>query len=552
MENKANAQGIFTNKIEEIACPYCDAELDVSEFEPFETLLCPKCDGQVEVPVRLGNFILFRELGGGSMGTVYLAQDESLGRLVALKVMRREYGEDEAVLANLQTEAQAMAALNHRNVIQVYSYGEVSGQPFIVMEFLEGEKLDELVGNRTELTELRLLQIAEDVIKGLQAADAADLNHGDVKPGNILLNDRGVAKVVDFGMARFEEPGHDVEALGTPYYIAPEKAKEESVDARSDQYSLGATLFHVLAGEPPFVGDDPTATVIAAIKEPTPELKKKRDDISADTNRIVRKMMDKDPDKRYQTYAALLADLAEAMENVERRDQAAAEQERLALEQARKPKGRLIVPIIAAAAIIAISIAAAILVPKLLSGGPSVSYEGRSLSEPFKRAEIRVLGKAVDAARSGDKQSFAAQANKLVRNMPDDVEYHGERWGHFLVGVMYVVLKDKESALTSLELAAADGDVLYEVGRAPVEDPRVVAKLALGKTSEDEWDAHSKRGKVWYQDMGALALAIHKVLNEGGKGAKEALRPFSSRREATVTWPYRLQPLCTIIPDVRL
>jgi serine/threonine protein kinase len=216
-------------------CPGCEAELDVSEFQVFEEISCPVCGESIRVPGRLGDFILIEELGRGAMGCVYLAMDESLNRLVALKVIRKEYGEDPKMLDSVQREAQAMATLNHRNIVQVYTFGRIQEQPFFVMELLQGERLDEMMADGTQISEIRALEIAIDVAQGLDAANNAGLTHGDIKPANILMNEKGVAKVVDFGLAKFMEPGQEIEVWGTPYYIAPEKAKKKGEDSRSDQ-----------------------------------------------------------------------------------------------------------------------------------------------------------------------------------------------------------------------------------------------------------------------------------------------------------------------------
>src|SRR5690606_20704302 len=148
------------------------------------------------------DFILVEELGRGAMGCVYLAMDESLNRLVALKVISKEYGEDPKMLESVQREAQAMATLNHRNIVQVYSFGRIREQPYFVMELLQGERLDEMMAGGRKLSEIRALEIAIDVAQGLEAANQAGLTHGDIKPANILMNEKGVAKVVDFGLAK--------------------------------------------------------------------------------------------------------------------------------------------------------------------------------------------------------------------------------------------------------------------------------------------------------------------------------------------------------------
>jgi serine/threonine protein kinase len=314
MNENANTLGIFTQTVPRMACPHCDAELDVSEFGVFEDIECPSCNEVIKVPGRLGDFILIDELGRGAMGCVYLAQDESLGRLVALKVIRKEFGEDPKMLETVQREAKAMATLNHRNICQVYSFGRAEKQPYFVMELLTGERLDEMLEEHGAVSEIRALEIAHDVAQGLDAADKAGLTHGDIKPANILMNENGVAKVVDFGLARFMDPDAEIEVWGTPYYIAPEKARKKGEDSRSDQYSLGATLFHVMAGHTPFEGENPTKVVIASLKEDTPELKDHNPEVTDKTSAVIRRMMDKSPNRRYPTYASLLADIDLALQ----------------------------------------------------------------------------------------------------------------------------------------------------------------------------------------------------------------------------------------------
>lgn len=337
LQKRKNSIGITTEKIEQIACPSCGAELDVSEFEVFEEITCPACEDTIKVPGQLGDYILLDELGRGAMGCVYLAQDEALGRLVGLKVMLKKYGENPEMLETLRREAQAMASLNHKNVVQVYSFGRVDEQPYIVMEFIEGKEVEKMMKDG-EITEQRLLEIAMDTAEGLRAAHEAGLTHGDVKPANIFVDKEGVCKVLDFGLAKERDPNAEIEVWGTPYYIAPEKARKKGEDWRSDQYSLGATLYHVLAGHPPFDGPNPTKVVLSAIKDPTPVLKDECPEITQETSDLIYRMMDKEPARRFPTYESMQADIREALSAVDRAGEQQASDHVRALKKAKKKK----------------------------------------------------------------------------------------------------------------------------------------------------------------------------------------------------------------------
>ncbi len=265
------------------------------------------------VPAQFGGFLLINKLGSGGMGVIYHAVDKELGRQVALKVMKKSLGDDAEFVQSFKHEAQAAAALNHRNVVQIYSFGQVKGQPYIVMELVAGGRLDEMIAGGKQMPEDRALEIHLEVTEGLKAASDVGLIHSDIKPANILFGQSGEAKVVDFGLASFigqHQQGGQI--WGTPYYIAPEKARGKKVDFRSDIYSLGATLFHALAGQPPFDGATPTDVVLARLNNPAPSLRDFRDDIHPETVALVARMLEPDPSMRYPSYPALLLDMRAA------------------------------------------------------------------------------------------------------------------------------------------------------------------------------------------------------------------------------------------------
>ena len=308
------AGDILIERFDVIACAKCSQPIDTSTQAPFSVLLCPACGAEMRVPARFANFILLKELGKGGMGAVYKAYDETLGRTVALKVMQQSIGQDRAFVEQFLQEARALAAINNPHIVQIYSYGEENGQPYIVMELVDGGRLDHLQEKHKALDEAFVLQTAQQVIRGLQAANAAGMTHGDLKPANILFDKAGNAKVADFGLARFKgekpKPG---EIWGTPYYVAPEVVKGQAPNAGSDIYSLGGTLYHVLTGEPPFNCETVTDTVLLRFKEPAPDPRVFRNSISPRTAAILLRMLEMDPFSRYPTYESLLKDVTDAL-----------------------------------------------------------------------------------------------------------------------------------------------------------------------------------------------------------------------------------------------
>ena len=308
------ATDILLERFDAVACPNCSQQLDVSDRDPFTPVRCPACGTEFQVPARFANFLLIDQLGKGGMGAVYKAYDETLGRTVALKVMQQSIGQDRSFVDQFLQEARALAAINHPNIVQIYSYGEENGQPYIVMELVDGDRLDRIHAKQKALDEEFVLKMALQVIGGLQAANAAGMTHGDIKPANILFDRAGNAKVADFGLARLNgqkpKPG---EIWGTPYYVAPEVVRGQAPNAGSDIYSLGGTLYHILTGEPPFNGETVTDTVLLRFKEPAPDPREFKASLSARTSQILLRMLEMDPFARYPTFASLAKDVEGAL-----------------------------------------------------------------------------------------------------------------------------------------------------------------------------------------------------------------------------------------------
>jgi len=308
--------GVITDRLQVISCSNCAEDIDVSPFEPFVEVECPHCDAVQPVPAKLGPFVLLRLLGMGGMGGVYVAKDESLGRYVAIKVMLSSLGEDRDSFETFKREAQAAAQLNHPNIAQIYSFGEAKGQPYIVMELVSGKRFDKMVSEGKPLDPGLVLKVGIDMAEALKTASEIGLTHGDVKPENILFDEKMQAKLVDFGLASFVNQAAAGGIWGTPYYIAPEKVRRQKTDERADIYSLGATLYHALAGRPPFDGETPLEVVKARLDSSPAPLREVVPGLDERIEAIVARMLEPEPARRHPTYASLLGDLRKVFEAI--------------------------------------------------------------------------------------------------------------------------------------------------------------------------------------------------------------------------------------------
>ncbi|HVE98546.1 MAG TPA: Stk1 family PASTA domain-containing Ser/Thr kinase [Mycobacteriales bacterium] len=262
-----------------------------------------------------GRYELGGTLGLGGMAEVYRGRDTRLGRDVAVKLLRPELAGDPTFIARFKREAQAAASLNHPNVVAVYDTGEDGGVPYIVMEYVEGRTLREVLRAEGRMLPQRALEIVADVCAALEYSHTAGIVHRDIKPANVMLTPAGTVKVMDFGIARAttsQTMTQTAAVLGTAQYLSPEQARGEHVDARSDVYSTGCLLYELLTHTPPFSGDSPVAVAYQHVRE-DPELPSRRaPGLEPALDAIVLKAMAKNPGNRYQTAADFRDDLLRA------------------------------------------------------------------------------------------------------------------------------------------------------------------------------------------------------------------------------------------------
>jgi eukaryotic-like serine/threonine-protein kinase len=264
--------------------------------------------------------------GSGGMSSVYRAYDRLLERLVAIKVLHEEYSKDPEYVERFRREAQAIARLSHPNIVTVIDRGEHEGRQYIVFEHVAGENLKEAVQRLGPLPVGRALALAHQAARGLAFAHQHGVVHRDVKPHNVLIDAEGTAKVTDFGIARSlgREDGitETGTVLGTSDYLAPEQAAGQRVDACSDQYSLGALLYELLAGEVPYPAPNAVTAAMRHLNDPVPSIRSVRPEVSPRVDAVVRRAMAKRPEDRYPTTDALIGAL-EACILEERQEEAA-------------------------------------------------------------------------------------------------------------------------------------------------------------------------------------------------------------------------------------
>ena len=269
--------------------------------------------------VLAGRYEIESLLGQGGMARVFRGTDRVLGRTVAIKVLSPQFAGDEQFVARFRREAQAAAALNHPNIVSVYDTGDQGDVHFIVMEYVEGRTLRDVIRNEGPLLPERGTEIAEAVARAVSSAHQAGLVHRDIKPGNIMLTRDGEVKVMDFGIARTSTGDtltQTAAVLGTASYLSPEQAQGLPVDARSDIYSLGCVLFEMLTARAPFAGDSPVAIAYKHVKEDPVPPSRINPDVPGSLDAVILKCMAKNPVNRYQTAQELRQDLERAAQGL--------------------------------------------------------------------------------------------------------------------------------------------------------------------------------------------------------------------------------------------
>ena len=272
-----------------------------------------------------GRYELDGVVGRGGMAEVYRARDIRLDRIVAVKTLREDLARDQTFQARFRREAQSAASLNNPSIVAVYDTGEDntggSHVPYIVMEYVDGRTLRDLLRDDRRLLPERALEITDGVLRALEYSHRSGIVHRDIKPGNVMLTRSGQVKVMDFGIARAVSDAQatmtqTAQVIGTAQYLSPEQARGERVDARSDLYSTGCLLYELLTGRPPFLGDSPVAIAYQHVRENPIPPSRVDPEVPQWADAIVLRAMAKDPRDRYQSAAEMRADIQRALQGV--------------------------------------------------------------------------------------------------------------------------------------------------------------------------------------------------------------------------------------------
>src|SRR6184192_95819 len=259
-----------------------------------------------------GRYRIMRKLGTGGMANVYLAEDQELGRRVAIKILDDRHAGDDQFVERFRREAKNAASLSHPNIVSIYDRGEAEGTYYIAMEYLDGRSLKELIVSRGPAPVNIAIDYARQILAAIRFAHRHGIVHRDIKPHNVLVDAEGRLKVTDFGIARagasqMTEAGS---IIGTAQYLSPEQAKGAPVDQTSDLYSVGVVLYELLTGVVPFTGDTPVEIAMKHLSATPEPPSAKRPDVPRELDMVVLRALAKDPEDRYATAAEMEADLA--------------------------------------------------------------------------------------------------------------------------------------------------------------------------------------------------------------------------------------------------
>jgi serine/threonine protein kinase len=284
----------------------------------------------------VNGYLIQEEIGRGGMGVVFKARQLSIDRTVAIKFLSARVADDERVIARFMREAKAAGKLAHPNVVSVYDAGFSEGLHYIAMELVDGSSVHRRIREKGPLSEDETLAIAAQIAEALRFAHGRGVLHRDVKPDNFLMDSRGHVRIADLGLARFvgnpeiTELTQDGTTLGTPQYMSPEQCRGKDVDARSDLYSLGASMYMMATGKPPFEGPGPGAVIARVLTESAPSLKTLNPKLSPTFVALIERLINKDP-------AARFADAGEVLRAIER---CKAERARLVAPTQPQPQAR--------------------------------------------------------------------------------------------------------------------------------------------------------------------------------------------------------------------
>lgn len=386
---------------------------------------------------KIGGCLLLEKIGEGGMGAVYMARQLSLDRVVALKILSPIFARDKDKRERFLKEAKASAKLHHPNIISIHSAGFDGGNCYYTMEYIEGGSVKDIIEKEGKIPEDRALEIVYEIAQGLQHAFQKHLIHRDVKPDNFMVTKEGGIKLCDLGLAKIlvGDDAHQTQVgtfMGTPYYTSPEQAKGNAdIDIRSDLYSLGASLFHMLTGQHPFEGTSPIAVITMHINDQPPLVNGINSAISKVTTQLVDKLLKKNPADRYQTPLELMDAIAEILKKFHKKNKSLRVSQQIPVTTVEHETSGLniIKPIIIAlgAIIFAMIVFAVIKQTKTkkdpeTGSKPTVLDSGLLKSFNADRQKLLALLLKTDVTTWSKKDKFREIADVYSKALPDEVK----------------------------------------------------------------------------------------------------------------------------------
>ncbi len=280
-------------------------------------------DDDALIDKQFGSYVIRRLLGTGGMGKVYLGENPLLEKFAAIKVLSYQYAKDDHYLKRFYREAKMAAAIQHPNIVQVYDFGQEHGLNYLVMEYVDGETLEDKIKREKKIPITEAIRIHIDVLKGMKTAHSQDIIHRDIKPENIMITRNNEVKLTDMGLARHKDPTQsealtiEGQALGTPRFMAPEQALGEDIDSRTDLYALGVSLYHSISGEFPYAGKKPVEILRNMLRNEPIQLKVHLPTVPDYVNKIVMKLISKSKANRFGNADNALSALEKCIQAVE-------------------------------------------------------------------------------------------------------------------------------------------------------------------------------------------------------------------------------------------
>src|ERR1035437_5942093 len=450
----------------------------------------------------ISHYNIQEEIGAGGMGVVYKALDTKLGRVVALKFLPPHLSHDNELRRRLSDEARAASALDHPNIVVIHDIDETSaGDVFIAMAFHEGATLRERIGEGLPVKEG--LQIARQIASGLARAHEHGIVHRDIKPSNVIVAKDGIARIIDFGLAKSSDVTATAEGStrGTPLYMSPEQASGRAVDSRTDLWSLGAVLYEMLAGKPAFRGETQIQVLHAVVYDDPPRLREVRPGLPGEIEAIVSRVLQKDPAKRYQSAAEMVNDLSAALAALE------ATPERVALR---------VVYVIPAAVVI------------LLVAGASIWFYQRSEKRHWAREQaMPEIARLTDRKKPLAAYRLLQEAQKYLPGDPQVAQ--------IAEGITHVVSVRSSPPGASVEIKdyLSPGDAWFPLGTTPLANVRIPSGYLRWRVSKPGVGEYIGAPEV--DEMHWYIRVFNFALDTGAK-APEGMAAVPATKYFAVIW----------------